>query len=86
LTMDRTITAKDLRASLPRVVERVRRGEHITVIYRSRPAFRLVPIEPTDASVLPPLEEDPLYRAPALGRSADGKTSLDHDELLYGRK
>lgn len=37
--MDKTINAKELRASLPRIVERVRRGERFTVLYRSRPAF-----------------------------------------------
>ena len=39
--MDRVINAKELRSSLPRIVERVRRGERFTVVYRSRPALRL---------------------------------------------
>ena len=31
-----------------RIIERVKRGEHFTVLYRSRPAFRIVPLH--DAS------------------------------------
>ena len=31
-----------------------------------------------------PLEDDPIYRAGPVGRSSDGKTSADHDALLYG--
>ena len=83
--MDRTINAKQLRASLPETVERVRRGERFTVLYRSRPAFRIVPVdEGADATLLPALERDPLYRAASVGRSADGRAARDHDALLYG--
>jgi antitoxin (DNA-binding transcriptional repressor) of toxin-antitoxin stability system len=82
--MDRTINAKELRASLPKIVERVRRGERFTVIYRSRAALRLVPVS-DDARGTVPLEDDPLYRAKAVGSSADGLSSRDHDQLLYGR-
>jgi prevent-host-death family protein len=81
--MDRTINTKELRASLPETVKRVRRGERFTVLYRSRPAFRIVPVE-DDETRLPPLEQDPIYRAPALGRSKDGRMARDHDEILYG--
>lgn len=78
------ISAKELRASLPKLVERVRKGARFTVLYRSRPAFRIVPIDDAEA-VLTPLEEDPLYRAPAVGRSTDGRTAADHDAVLYGQ-
>jgi prevent-host-death family protein len=84
--MERTINAKQLRASLPETVERVRRGERFTVLYRSRPAFRIVPVEDEAAAQLPPLEEDPIYRAPALGHSGDGRMARHHDEILYGWK
>lgn len=84
--MERTINAKELRASLPETVARVRRGERLTVLYRSRPAFRIVPVEDADAATLPPLDQDPLYRAPALFRSGDGRLAADHDEILYGWK
>jgi antitoxin (DNA-binding transcriptional repressor) of toxin-antitoxin stability system len=81
--MDRIINAKTLRASLPRIVERVWRGERFTVRYRSRPALRLVPV--TDEALAEvPLEQDPLYRAEAVGTSSDGRSSEDHDEILYG--
>lgn len=82
--MDKTINAKQLRASLPETVRRVRRGERFTVIYRSRPAFRIVPIDEGTAATAIPLAEDPIHGARGLGRSGDGMTSKDHDELLYG--
>ena len=81
--MSETINAKQLRASLPRVVDRVRKGARYTVLYRSRPAFRIVPVDdPT--SPADGLEEDPLYGAPAVGRSRDGRSAADHDADLYG--
>lgn len=82
--MAETINAKQLRQRLSEIVSRVRRGERFTVLYRSRPAFRLVPLEDHDAIVDAPLEDDPVYEAEALGRSTDGHTSRDHDEMLYG--
>lgn len=80
--MNTLINAKELRASLPAVVEKVRRGARYTVVYRSRPAFQLIPVEDSSAPA-EALAADPLYRAPALGRSTDGKTAADHDRLLY---
>jgi prevent-host-death family protein len=79
-----SINAKRLRASLPDVVERVRKGTRFTVVYRSRPAFQIVPVNETEQ---PPaaLAEDPLYRARPVGRSRDKRTAADHDALLYGR-
>jgi antitoxin (DNA-binding transcriptional repressor) of toxin-antitoxin stability system len=80
-----TINAKQLRASLPKIVQRVRRGERFIVLYRSRPAFELIPVgemaEPTTG-----LDDEPLYRAGAVGRSTDGRSSKDHDEVLYGER
>src|SRR3989304_8807589 len=70
--MDQTINAKDLRASVPETVRRVRRGERFTVLYRSRPAFRIVPVQGGADEATLPLSEDPIYRAPAVGRSVDG--------------
>lgn len=82
--MNEPINAKRLRATLPTVVERVRKGTRFTVIYRSRPAFQIVPL---DASEHTPtrLDDDPLYKAPAVGRSRDGRTAAAHDNLLYRR-
>ena len=81
--MNTTINAKQLRASLPSVVERVRKGARFTVLYRSRAAFQIVPVD-DDAGAFPPLQEDPLFGADAVGRSTDGKSSADHDRTLYG--
>lgn len=82
--MNVPINAKQLRGSLPDVVERVRKGTRFTVIYRSRPAFQIVPVNETEQAPAD-LAEDPLYRALAVGRSTDGKTAADHDALLYAR-
>ncbi len=84
--MERVINVKDLRASLPEVVRRVRRGERLTVLYRSRPAFRIVPVTEPSEGTFAALEDDPLYRADAVGASTDGASSADHDDILYGRR
>jgi antitoxin (DNA-binding transcriptional repressor) of toxin-antitoxin stability system len=78
------INAKQLRASLPEVVERVRKGARFTVIYRSRPAFQIVPLGEAEAPPVP-LDEDPLYEAGPVGASSDGGAAADHDEVLYPR-
>jgi len=83
--MEKVISAKELRLQFPSVVQRVRRGERFMVLYRSRPAFRIVP--PDDEGLLSgsPPTEDPLYGAAPVGRSRDGLTSRDHDRSLYGK-
>lgn len=82
--MNVSINAKRLRASLPDVVKRVRRGTRFTVIYRSRAAFQIVPVNEAE-NVSGELADDPLYRAEAVGRSSDGRTAADHDAVLYGK-
>jgi antitoxin (DNA-binding transcriptional repressor) of toxin-antitoxin stability system len=81
--MKTIINTKELRATLPKIVESVRRGEQFTVLYRSQPAFRIVPIDEEDYPVSE-LGKDPLYQACAVGESADGLRSEDHDAVLYG--
>jgi prevent-host-death family protein len=83
--MKQTISAKELRASLPEIVRSVRRGEQFTVFYRSQPAFRIVPVDEKDR-IYCPLEQDPLYHAKALGESSDGLSAVDHDAVLYGER
>ncbi|OGQ90207.1 MAG: hypothetical protein A2289_03760 [Deltaproteobacteria bacterium RIFOXYA12_FULL_58_15] len=82
--MTKTINAKELRTGLPEVVRRVREGESFTVLYRSRPAFRVVPITQGRDEISTPVEEDTLYRAGPVGVSSDGLSSDDHDAVLYG--
>lgn len=82
--MNITINAKELRASLPTVVERVRRGARFTVLYRSHPAFQIVPVDEAETPRTP-LEGDSLYGARAVGRSDDGRTAAEHDIVLYGQ-
>ena len=82
--MDTTINTKLLRATLPDVVSRVRKGARFTVLYRSRPAFRIVPLD-TAAAPTSDLAEDGLYQARPVGRSRDGLSSTDHDTTLYGK-
>jgi prevent-host-death family protein len=79
------INAKTLRNELRAVMERVRKGERFTVLYRSRPVCRIVPV---DAAQVPAgqLEEDSLYQAKALGSSQDGMYADDHDTILYPRR
>ena len=81
--METTINAKQLRASLPKLVASVRKGARFTVLYRSRPAFRIVPMEERPAPE-GRVEADSLYRAIPVGRSTDGGSSADHDSMLYG--
>ncbi len=82
--MNTIINAKQLRARLPEVVQQVRRGARFTVLYRSRPAFQLVPVgaptEPIDDLTL-----EPLYHAKAVGRSTDKRSAAEHDAMLYGQ-
>jgi antitoxin (DNA-binding transcriptional repressor) of toxin-antitoxin stability system len=78
------INAKRLRSTLPDVVERVRKGTRFTVIYRSRPAFQIVPVDAQAAAPIA-LAADTLYRAQPVGSSDDGRTSVDHDAILYQR-
>jgi len=82
--MNVSINAKRLRGSLPEVVKRVRKGTRFTVIYRSRPAFQIVPVNDTEQA-MGDLGDESLYRAEPVGRSRDGRTSVDHDSILYGR-
>ena len=51
------------------------------MLYRSRPAFRIVPGDGPVA--LGALEEDSLYLAEAAGSSNDGWAAADHERLLY---
>jgi prevent-host-death family protein len=82
--MSTLINVKELRRRLSDVVGRVKKGARFTVLYRSRPAFEIVPV---DAASIPQdkLETDPLYRASAVGRSRDGLSARDHDAVLYGK-
>ena len=80
---EKIINTKELRSSLPKIVSQLRKGDRYTVLYRSRPAFRLVPIN-DEVRASSSLDEEPLYGAPALGRSTDGADSSDHDHFLYG--
>lgn len=81
--MKQIINTKELRASLPKIVQDVRRGKKFTVLHRSRPAFRIVPVDDVDR-VSYPLQKDPIYHAGPIGASSDGLSAADHDSVLYG--
>jgi len=85
--MNVPINAKRLRATLPDLVARVRKGTRFTVIYRSRPAFQIVPVaDAADASVS--LAEDPLYRARGQrpsNRKALAQINLHWHDLRHDR-
>ena len=80
--MPEIINAKQLRERLHDVVQKVRQGKRFTVLYRSRPAFDIVPvgIPPLDRISL---ESDTLYQAPAVGASKSGDAAVRHDAVLY---
>ena len=65
--MNVTTNAKQLRASLPSLVERVRRGARFTVFYRSRAAFQIVPMDESAAAavrrLVPVFEEGAIEHA-----------------------
>lgn len=81
--MNTLINAKQLRSRLPEVVKQVRRGARFTVLYRSRPAFQVIPVG-APAEMVDDLKSEPLYRAKAVGRSKDGLSAKQHDATLYG--
>lgn len=60
--MNTVINAKELRQRLPEVVEQVGRGVRFTVLYRSRPAFDIVPAE-TATLVREPADAAAAYAA-----------------------
>ena len=76
------INAKQLRADLPRIVAAVNKGDRFTVLYRSRPAFDIVPPGDT-AMTMRDAAADSLYRASPVGRSASGDVATQHDKVLY---
>ena len=80
--MKHIINVKELRASLPEIVKRVQNGDQYTVLYRSRPAFRIIAFSEEEDIKLP-LSDDPLYQAGAVGESNDGLTGEDHDSVIY---
>ena len=81
--MTETISAKELRAQLRTVVEKARRGARFTVLYRSKPAFDIVPVGNPDCSSVP-LDSDSLFEAPPVGASGAGDAARTHDDTLYG--
>lgn len=81
--MSQTISARELQTTLGKIVNSVNQGEQFVVMYKSRPAFRIVPLE-QEHSVKAPLADDPIYRSQAVGRSKDGLCAAEHDAVLYG--
>lgn len=80
--MTATISAKELRLHLGEVVSKVRRGRRYTVLYRSRPAFDVVPVGEQQVATTR-LDDDALYRAEPVGASSSGDAARRHDEVLY---
>jgi len=77
------LNTKELRTHLSEIVNRTKHGEQFMVLYRSKPAFRIIPVTPK-ADERNKIKEDSLYTMTALGASKDGMTSADHDSVLYG--
>ena len=83
--MQHTINIKELRASMPEIIKRVRKGDKYIVLYRSNPAFCIIPVDAEEQTTIP-LSNDPLYGASAVGSSSDGLAAEDHDLALYGSR
>ncbi len=79
--MSTMINVKTLRLEMGRIVERVGKGEDFMVLYRSRPAFRIVPV--TDAYSREGNRDGFLLGADAVGRSLDAPSASGHDRVLY---
>jgi prevent-host-death family protein len=77
------INAKQLRTHLAEIVARVREGGRFTVLYRSRPAFEIVPVGEAEIREGPP-DGDSLYRVGPVGASESGEAAGNHDQVLYG--
>ena len=82
MSVSTLINARELRARLPEIVRRVRRGSRFTVLYRSQAAFDIRPVDDFHAD-RSSLTTDPLYKAPPLGKSSAGDIAARHDEVLY---
>jgi antitoxin (DNA-binding transcriptional repressor) of toxin-antitoxin stability system len=88
--MNVPINAKRLRATLSEVVERVREGTRFTVIYRSRPACQIVPVDDKGGAPIV-LAEDTLFVPKRWARQmTDGRPSITtrsctHDERRVRR-
>ena len=80
--MPEMISAKQLRQRLHDVVKKLRHGNRFTGLYRSRPAFDIVPVDSPPLDRIP-LESDTLYQAPPVGASKSGDATGRHDEVLY---
>lgn len=78
--MHTVINAKELRQRLPEVVKQVGRGVRFTVLYRSRPAFDIVPAE-TSTLVREPADAATAYAA---GPGAGVADKLRAMESLWG--
>jgi antitoxin (DNA-binding transcriptional repressor) of toxin-antitoxin stability system len=76
------ISAKILRKNLAKILKQAAQGSLFTIVYRSRPLCRIGPVDASSRERVD-LEKEPLYGAGPLGRSTDGKTAADHDELIY---
>ena len=77
------LNTKELRTQLSEIVKRTKCGEQFTVLYRSKPAFRIVPVMPKVEEDIK-VKKDSLYKMTALGATKDELTAADHDSLLYG--
>lgn len=77
------LNTKELRNKFSEIVKRTKRGEQFTILYRSKPAFRIVPVMPKADEHIK-VKKDSLYKMTALGATKDGLTAADHNSVLYG--
>lgn len=58
------------------------RGARFTVLYRSHPAFQIIPIDASSKKQTS-LEKDPLYHTKPLIASGHPGAAKNHDSYLY---
>jgi prevent-host-death family protein len=79
--MEHIINIKELRASLPDIIKRVHQGDNYIVLYRSRPAFRIMSVDNEEALTIP-VSDDPIYGATAVGTSTAGISASKHALMM----
>ena len=79
--MSNMINVKTLRLEMGRIVEKVGKGEDFMVLYRSRPAFRIVPV--TGASIRSPAGDDSAEVTEVVARSAPALPEIDQERGFY---
>ncbi len=66
--MEATVTASDFRNKFPEIVKQIKSGKSLVAILRSRPVFRIVPLNAAESPKdwLAKLQKSPDYYEPSM--------------------